>query len=457
MRGKANRSVPQWRLSFMFCVGTATSTLVFAQTPLTIDSAVDLALTQNASMAQTRAAAAGKQEDLRAAKRINRPTLGFEMTVLRGSGKPTSFSAVNTQYDPDAPVIEPITGDYGAGTLALKVPIFQNGALFFRESPAEDMANGSLLKAQSDVDTQAVDLSNQVAKIYLNALSAAEQLLLQQSAVEKLQHRLDIVRVRVRAGLGSFADELGVKAALAEKNSDLNAARRNSALQLMQLALSLGQEQNLHNEITPVSADFPSAPILNDVLKGSLETHPALRSQMANVRVTKSLLDAQRAESMPKLIFDVSRTEAGNFYHNESFVFTSAGFKLTMPLLDFGQVSAKVRARGHEVEESEQKALLIRNTLTQNAYQAYYAYQDAVDKVEAGNAALAKAEFQEKESTAKREKGLVGFDTLLQDEASALAARVSQVKLRYEAWVAWADFVKSIGRPFRSNLVASAS
>lgn len=407
-------------------------------------------------MAQTRATVAGKQEDLLAAQLMGWPTVGVELTALRGSGQPTSFSAVNGQNDPNMPVMRPITGNYGVGMLVLSAPVFQNGAFFFQASPAENMASGNLIKAQSDVDTQAVELSNQVAKAYLNALSAAEQLSLQQSAMEKLQHRLEIMRTRIRAGLSSFADELSTKAALAEKNSDINAARRNSALQLMQLSLALGLEQGSQIEITPVGSAFPQAPMIEDVLKVSLETHPALRSQMANLSVAKSTLDSQRAENLPKLIFDITRTEAGNFYNEGTNRFVSAGFKLSMPLLDFGQGNAKVRAHSYAVEESQQKALQTRTTLIQNAYQAYYAYQDALDKFEAGKATLDKTEFQERESAAKHEKRLIGLDTLLQDEASAFATQVNQVKLRYEAWKAWTDFVKSLGRTYSSSLATGS-
>ena len=449
-----DQMTPRWQWSFVTCANLVISTVAYAQPPLTIDSAVAQALIHNVGMAQTRATVAGKQEDLRAAQLMDRPTVGVELTALRGSGEPTSFSAVNGQSDPNAPAIKPITGNYGAGTLVLRAPIFQNGAFFFQESPAESMANGNLLKARSDSDTQAVELSNQVAKAYLSALSVVEQLSLQQSAAEKLRQRLEIVHVRVRGGLSSVADELSTKAALAEKNSDLNAARRSNSLLLMQLSLALGQEQNSKIEITPVTTDFPYAPAIEETLKNTLDAHPALQSQMANLRVAKSVLDSQRAENSPKVVFDITRTEAGNFYDTGTNQFVSAGVKLSMPLLDFGQGNAKIRARSYEVQESEQKTLQTRTTIIQNAYQAYYAYQDAVDKFEAGKATLDRVEFQERGSAAKRAKRMIGLETLLQDEASALTARVNQVKLRYEAWIAWTDFVKSLGRPYSSNLFA---
>ncbi|MDO8412571.1 MAG: TolC family protein, partial [Gallionellaceae bacterium] len=294
-----------------------------------------------------------------------------------------------------------------------------------------------------------------IAKIYLDTLSATEQFSLQQEAAEKLQRRVEIVHQRASSRLDTQADKLSAQAALAEKNADLNAARRLSALNRMQLALALGQQAQAQIEITAVAENFPSTPAIEETLAATLETQPALRAQMASWNVAKATLESQRAERLPKVVFDVSRMEAGDFYTQGTNRFVSAGVKLSMPLIDFG-VNAKVRARNFEAGESEQKMLQMRSTLIENAYQAYYAYQNAVDMFEAGKAALAKAELQEQESTAKYNKKLSNLATLLQDEAAAVAVRVNQVKLRYQAWSAWADYIKSLGRPYSSALVMAA-
>ena len=81
-----DQMTPRWQWSFVTCANLVISTVAYAQPPLTIDSAVAQALIHNVGMAQTRATVAGKQEDLRAAQLMDRPTVGVELTALRGSG-----------------------------------------------------------------------------------------------------------------------------------------------------------------------------------------------------------------------------------------------------------------------------------------------------------------------------------------------------------------------------------
>lgn len=455
MYSRSNRYWSRWWKFAGWCAG-CTAAAAFAQQPLSIEDAVDHALKHNAGMEQVRASVSGKEGDLLAAQRLNRPKLTAEFSVLRGTGEPTSFSAVNGQNDPNTPTINKLTGNYGIGTFIFSAPIYQNGAFFFGASPAEGMAGGSLKKAQSESDTQAVELANQVAKAYLSALSASEQVALHELALAKLQSHVEVVRKRKLSGFATHEDELSAEAALAESKSNLNAARRLGAMQRTQLSLALGQGPVAQIAIAPVDEEFPHAPEIEEVIKATIDAQPALRTQVAQTQVAASNLDLQRAEYQPKLTFDVSRTEAGNFHFKGTNRFYSAGVKLTMPLLDFGQSSAKVNASSFLIQESQQKAEQTRITLIQAAYQAYYAYQDALDKTEAGKAAVAKVAFQARQSAAKQERKLVSLDTVLQDEAAVLAKRVDQVKLHYEAWAAWADFVKAVGRPFTRRLDITA-
>ncbi|MDO8413854.1 MAG: hypothetical protein Q7S51_08725, partial [Gallionellaceae bacterium] len=132
------RSVNKLRTSLLqglmgLCATCWLNPAAWAQAAFSIDSAVAHALSQNAGMAQVRASVAGKQEDLAAAQRMDWPTLKMEATALRGKGKPTSFSAVAGQQDPDTPTSKEITGNYGLNTLVLSAPIFQNGAFVFRQ------------------------------------------------------------------------------------------------------------------------------------------------------------------------------------------------------------------------------------------------------------------------------------------------------------------------------------
>ena len=268
---------------------------------MSIDEAVADALRHNASAELTRNSLAAKREELRAAQRQNWPTLDAEFSLLHGRGEPTSFAAVNRQYDPNAPTTGPIEGNYGATILTFTVPIYQNGAFFFQNSPAAGAAEGRYTKTRSDGDAQAVDLANQAATSYIGALWASEEMSLQQQALERLQSRLEGVRHRVQARMDKRTDELTAEAALTGKKADLNAARRRYQLQQTQLSLARGLDPREQTVLKPLARELPALPALNDLVAAMLNTQPALRSQQADLSIAKAMREVQRAQFLPKL------------------------------------------------------------------------------------------------------------------------------------------------------------
>lgn len=429
------------------------ATLAYGDPIMTIDDAVARALAEGPAMRMAAASISAKEEELKAARREMAPSLSAEVTAMRGSGEPTSFFGVNSRRDPENPAIGNTTGNYGSATLLFNVPIYQSGVLFYETSPAERVAQSDYDKARADGSVEAADLANQVAKAYLDALSASEELSLQQGAQERLQRRLEYVRQRVRNNLAGRVDELTAEAALAAKATDVNAARRRYELQRRQLAAALRLGNQPLGQFSPLIDSLPALPPIERVAEEVLVGQPSLRSQEAELRGAEAQLAVAQGESAPKVSFFASATQASNLSESGSSSFNVAGVKLSMPLIESGQKSAQARAKGYEVQQADQKLVLLRDTLVQATYAAYYSCLDAQDKMEATSKAVAQAQFQEQSTTAKYEKGLVGLDTALQDAAIALNARIELVKGRYAAWAAYADLVKSLGRPFASRLI----
>ena len=440
------------RCMVSICLGWVLTPYAFAQQPLSIDDTVSYALSHGSEHSQSRASIAAKQEFLLAEQRKSWPSLAAELTVLRGSGKPTSFSAVNLQQDLDTPTLDSIKGNYGVGTFKLSTPLFHDGSFFFQQTPTEVVAEGKYNKAQSDSNTQAAVLANDVAKAYLNALSTADQLKLLTSAYEKNQQRLDAVHKRVQAGLANQADELSVKATVAEQLATLNATKRLHVYQRMLLAYALDANSEAEITLLPIASEFPNAPQPDQLTKVIADTHTAVMSQTANLKIAKSTLASQRAEHLPEVTFDITRTEAGDLFTDSTNKFVSAGINLRVTLMDSGQTRAKSRARNYEVEENREILTQTRTKVIQDIYQAYYTYQNAVDTYTASIATVEKTRAQEQESIAKRNKGLISLDTLLEDETESLESKVQQINKQYEAWLSWADFIKSLGLTYRSSL-----
>lgn len=453
---RSNKRFLRAFFSFAFhAIGAVYANGAAAQAAMSIDEAVRQALVSSPEILSAGASVAAKREYLKAEKRKSWPTLKAEFDALRGSGKPTTFAAVVGRQDPDAPTLAGQTGNYGMGSVVLSTPIFHEGAFFFQETPAEKANAETVNLALSDKDAKAVELSNLVAKAYFDGLAASEQLALQKNSLQKQELRLDGMKKRVLAGLSTETDELSVNTSLLQSHADVNTTQRLVSYQHMLVSQAVGLGDQGALEFIAPPATFPSVPDLEKNILLAIERHPELRSQNAAVNVARSNLASERAERWPELTFELSHTEAGDFYTTGTNSFNAATLKLKATLIDSGQTSARVRARKHEVEENSEKLSQLRTELTKNVYQSFFAYQNAIDAYQASSASVMKAARQEQESQAKRSKNLVDMDTLLQDESASLTAQVNRIKLRYAAWSAWADLLKALGLPYSSSFVAT--
>jgi len=440
--------------SLFFSVCTLAACCAWARPVISIDDTVRQALLNSPEISMAGNTVAAKEEYLTAEKRKSWPTLKAELTALRGSGEPTSFAAVVGKQDPDAPVIGKQTGNYGLGTVALTTPIYRNGAFFFQKTPLEIASAEAINLAQSDKEAKIVELTNLVAKAYLEGLSATEQLALQTQTLEKQQLRLEAVKKRVLAGLDTESDKLSVDAVVLERSTDVNATRRLETYQRMLIAQVIGQDADASIELVRTPENFPIASDFEKIVEISVDRHPLVRAQTSTVNIARSNLESERASRWPEVSFEVSHTEGGDFYTTGTNRFSAAAIKIDAPLVDSGQTSAKIRARMHEVDENLDQVAQLRIALKQNIYKSYYAYQNAIDTYEASKAAVINANYKQQESQAKRAKNQIDWNTLLQDESAALVAQENQVKLRYAAWSAWADFLKALGLPYSSSFVA---
>lgn len=430
--------------------------VVLPQGTLTIDEAVQLALKDGHAMRLVGATTASKQQSLKAARRARGPKADLSLTALRAGGQPTTFFAVNSTSEPDAPSPKAdLYGNYGLASLALSSPLYQDGALFFQKSPAERLAEADYKGTGALGTLQAAQVANQTAKAYLDALAAEEVLRLQYSARSRLDERLQYLHKRVQAGVAAAVDEMTAEAALSSKLADVNSAVRGYTLQRLQLQSLMAVPEGTVPALVPLATHLPMAPSLNDLNRNSLGAHPVVMQQEAKLRMAEAQVDVARGENLPKVSLEGLALDAGDLKYRDMATFASIGVKLSMPLFDSGKTRAEISARRFEVEESEQTLALMLDEVSLSAYGAYYAYQDAADRIEALAKAMALADYQEASSRTKFENRAIGQEDLLKNEAAALEAHINLIQGRYKAWAAYADWLLALGRPFIAQQAAA--
>jgi outer membrane protein TolC len=419
---------------------------------LDIDTAVGLAQTNAAAMRLADVNTQSKKELLVAAERGGRPVLSADATVLYGSGEPTSFFAAQLISEPGESPLLVTEGSYVSGTLSLTVPIYQQGALFNYHSPAVRLAEGAYGKARWDQAAQAAETSYQVATTFINASAAGKIAELQHNAREKKSRRLRYISSRVEARLATRSDELLASAALAFSEADLNAATRKYDFLQRQLATLVGLERAALPPLVELAEDPPAPPPVESFIREINESQPDIRSQEAAVMMARADLAGVRSESLPTLSLNASSTASRNPDESDSLLFRSAWLRLSMPLLDFGQSSRKVSARRLELQASQERLRLTQEAANEDVYAAYFSLLDAGDKAKATQVSARQAQYQEQQSIARHSSGILGLDTLIQDEAASLTARIEMIKSRSAVWQAYAELQKTVGKTFTTAM-----
>lgn len=423
---------------------------------LSIDTAINYALTDNYSVQLARTSLSTKQERVTAAQRAGWPTLDLEVDALRGHGQPTSFSAIYNMNDPDAPPVGVQKGNYGYARFVFNAPLYEDGAFFFQDRAGTSAAKAQYSQAEANSDLQQVVTANLTAKSYLNALAASKIVKLRQQAAERLQQRLSYIQNRVAARIDPQSDALLAKATLAEQTGNLNAARRTASMQQLQLSFALGLPAPEALTLVPLTNPPPPVPDVEALTQKALLNQPALRSQQAAVKAAQAARDSTHAKAGPTLAFTAIVQSASDLRFSSAYAeFDTVGLKFTMPLFDFSKY-AEARASNYAVAEAESTIYVTRNLLTQSIYSTYYDYTDSLDKITSAQKQLDLLEFQQNTSSARYEQRLSGLDKLLKDETAVLDQRVALVQYHYAAWSAYADLVQALGYRFTSDTMLTA-
>jgi adhesin transport system outer membrane protein len=165
-------------------------------------------------------------------------------------------------------------------------------------------ANSDRLLSESESErlqlhASAENLALQVSEVYLNVLRAKQLVDLTQAHVKTHEKTLEGVKVLMAKGFSNQADISQVSARLANARSSLVAAQNNFHDSHAQFYRVIGQSPS--SLIMPMvdKSLLPSS--LGDALAWAKETHPQLKSAMADIDAARHAVKASKAGYYPRL------------------------------------------------------------------------------------------------------------------------------------------------------------
>ncbi len=292
---------PTWAQSTASPAAPALSNSVQAVPPLTLQSAIDMAMASNAELSVAR-------RELEAA----------EGPVLQGGTRPNpelSFLLEDTQRATRTT------------TLQINQPIELGGKRAARISAAE---RGRDIAA-AELAAKRAELRATVVSAFYDVLLAQEHVKLARDSTELARRAADAAGKRVQAGKISPVEE--TKARVAEATARLEAAQAGSELRLSRQRLAA-----IWGDTSPrfdgVEADSASAPVPTfDAVSARLAASPSLRRAQIEVQRRTALSDLERAKRTPDLTVSLGVKRDAQLGRSQAVI----GVSIPLPLFDRNQ------------------------------------------------------------------------------------------------------------------------
>jgi len=271
-----------------------------------------------------------------------------------------------------------------------RLNLFNGGRDYLRKR----MADTGLEISHLDRETVENGLVTSVIHAYYSSLAAGKYVEIARTSVDTVQHELEVVKVRYRAGGALKSDVLSLEVALAQSREDLIRAQNNKCLSLSSLANLMGLDPDTpivlaENQDVPIKV--PAA--YKDALMAALAQRPELQKTRLQVVQSKMRLDMARSEFLPRL-----DAQARTYFDDPGFSFDwdrrnwTAGIILNWDLFTgFARTSHVDRARDvlDEMLAADRKATL---AIQLDVKGAYLKHAEAKARWEVSEASVAQAE-----------------------------------------------------------------
>jgi outer membrane protein len=385
--------------------------------PLLLTGAVDLALCNNPKIKSAWASIKVQSGALGEARAAYLPTL---------SGT-TSSQSTHTAYPGSGIAASTTNGQTISGSLAWRFLDFGG------RSSSLDSANSLLVAALALHDAALQKTLADVIQAYFDALSAKAMFQSKEQNEAIARNTLETAQRRETRGAVARGDTLQATTALAKGTLDRNRALGAYQKALSVLVYTLGVPMQTRVILPDDLNDDGSleSRSLDDWLKITEETHPAIRAARAQWKSSKYKITSTRSAGLPTV--DVSASYYQNGYPgqglspNKSQV-SSIGISLSIPLFDGFSHTYKIRGAEAQAEQSEAG---LQDTEHNTLLEVVKAYADATASVQnllASEELLSAAQDALNSSQRKYDKGAADILEILNTQAALSDALQERVR-----------------------------
>ncbi|HEU4691989.1 MAG TPA: TolC family protein [Vicinamibacterales bacterium] len=309
-----------------------------AEGPLTLDAAIDRALSDAPQLASAQASLEGAQASLIGAGRLPDPEaiIGVDNLPLNGAEQ---FS---------------VTRDF---MTMRKVGLMQTVPAGAKRRVQSELASRELDVAQAELRATRFEIASAAAEAWI-ATSSTEQTLARFNALRRdLGLQSTVARTGLSSGRSSAVDALAGEAALARLESEILDLEQRQASQLAELRRWIGSNADRPLEDLPWKRELD---VSAQVLSENVANHPPLAPFAARIEAARTQVDLAKAERRPDWSAELSFAKRGPDYSD----MVSLEFRLGLPLFRKNRQNPLIASKLANVraEEARQDAAVRMHT-----------------------------------------------------------------------------------------------
>jgi outer membrane protein len=402
-----------------------------AETPLTLQDALKIALTRHGDIAQSRESLEAARQRVRSARSANVPqvtgTIASDYANSRSSSTPV--------------VVNGVTSTLTTG-IAVSQNLFDSGRI--RNSVRQ--AQVGVTSSVAGLGTNRGSLAFTVSTNFFEQLRQAQLITQREAQVKLAEQQIAQIQARIQEGAAPAADLAGVRVTLSQARFDLVTARNAFRTSAQQLRNSLGLESGPPLELAANETTLGTPtelPALEDLLATARRLRPDLLAARASVRSSQIAVSSARIEERPS----VAATAGVNLDPRATDDHRlTVGATLTVPLFNGGGRRADVRAAQNDLDAAQLRLTQLEKDADTEVTTAYVDITGQTERVRNAEELVQSAQVNLDTATARYQEG-AGIALDIQNAQQQLfEAQTSLTSARFDLELARANLDRALGR-----------
>jgi len=413
---------------------------------LTLDGAIQEALTHNPQVVAAQQALVAAQQGVLVARTGLAPTVSVNGTGNVGTGSATTFSSQNIPI--------PLVSVQGTGTVSVvgTVPLFDGG----RTAAAVAAAQAGVASAAASLKLTEASIELQTATAFLSVLNAEHQTAVREAQLTQAQAQQALTQAQVTAGVEAQSDVIQQQALVAQAEVNLLSAQAQIATSVAVLQALLGADVTASVEAQEPAAPPPAVAITAAaVLQAALANRPELAQAQAQVDAAQAGLALARVDAGPQISVGVNAayTPVSTSNALSNSMTYGLGGTVSLPLFDGGKGQAEIQQAQATLQGAQASLSAAQLSVRQDAYTSYLNAVQAGANLTATQAAKAAADQALQVSQGRYRAGVTTILEVTTAEATAAQAEVNYVSAVYSYDTALATLQHAEGLPIHSATV----